>query len=161
MATHVVQRTDPIVAAADDDDPMVPDGDRDVAPPLGHIGGVRHEDPFPVPDPFEVEPMDVGIDVALTRKRVARSAIAQQPFRLGGAAAPGVDPRVDHPAIILGVLRFRLGRMSPPRCADCPMRQRQSVPSRSVHCRPAAPARNCRGVTPNASLKYFVNWLWS
>ena len=104
VAARVVERVDPLVIAADEDDRVGVDvEDEVVAGPLD-LARVAREEPAAPPDPVEVELVDPGIGLELALERVPGFVLADQTLEEppGVGELGGRQERAQHRLIIIG-----------------------------------------------------------
>jgi len=79
MATRVVERVDPVVVAADDDEGVGVDVEDKIIARALDLTRVAREEPAAAPDALELEPVDPGVGLELTLERVAGRMLDDQP----------------------------------------------------------------------------------
>jgi len=83
MATGVVQRVQPLVVAAHDDDRVGVEVEDDVVARALHLAAVAGEEPATAPDALEVELIDPGVGLELARQRMAGLVLGEQSIEQG------------------------------------------------------------------------------
>src|SRR5438132_898311 len=78
VATGVVQRVDPVVVTADDDDGVVVDVEDEIVAGAPHLTRVAGEEPAAAPDALEVELIDPGIGLELALECKARRVLGDE-----------------------------------------------------------------------------------
>jgi hypothetical protein len=79
MATRVVERVDPVVVAADDDEGVGVDVEDKIIARALDLTRVAREEPTAAPDALELEPVDPGVGLELTLECVAGRMLDEQP----------------------------------------------------------------------------------
>jgi len=105
VAAGVVERVDPLVVAADDDDRSryrCPEDE--VVAGLLDLARVAREEPATAPDALEVELVEAGVRLELALERVPGLVLADQTLkqRLGVGELGGRQERARHRLLIIG-----------------------------------------------------------